>query len=166
MKLGVKAQYAVTAMAYIAQQESGQCVSLSQISENQGISLPYLEQLFAKLRQAELVKSMRGQNGGYYLVKPAEDIRLIYILEAIGENLKATQCEGEIGKGCSISNTGEKQRCLTHDIWEKLSAHIYKFFYDTYLSEVSSETVNPCPAAPQFVFTTETLDQNIETDKS
>ena len=120
MKLTTKGRYAVTAMLDLALHNGDQPVSLAEISERQDISLSYLEQLFAKLRKAGLVVSMRGPGGGYRLGRPSSQISIAEIINAVDENIDVTHCLGN--KDC---HGGEK--CLTHQLWEDLSSRLYEF---------------------------------------
>ena len=147
MKLSTKGRYAVTAMADIAQHASGRPLALAEISNRQGISLAYLEQLFGKLRRAGLVDSMRGPGGGYTLARPADEIAVSQIMAAVEERLQATQCSGEVGNGCGTAGT----RCLTHNLWERLSAHVHLFLQQTTLEDVIATEIAPCPAVPDFI---------------
>ena len=151
MKLSTKGRYAVTALADIALQGEGALVSLGEISTRQDISLPYLEQLFVKLRKAGIVDSVRGPGGGYRLAASADETRISDIMTAVDETLNAMRCEDVTGKGCG----GSKAQCLTHDLWEQLSAHVYVFLNQTTIADVIGNKLNPCPAVPDF---TELLD--------
>jgi Rrf2 family iron-sulfur cluster assembly transcriptional regulator len=146
MKLSTKGRYAVTAMADIARQDHDRPVSLGDISERQGISLAYLEQLFGKLRRAGLVTSMRGPGGGYTLARQASAIAVAEIMAAVDERLQATQCSGAVGEGC----TSDGAQCLTHNLWERLSAHVHVFLQQTSLEDVIATDIQPCPAVPDF----------------
>jgi Rrf2 family iron-sulfur cluster assembly transcriptional regulator len=120
MRLSTKGRYAVTAMMDIALHEKLGPVTLADISQCQGISLSYLEQLFSKLRKQGLVKGVRGPGGGYRLAKSAAQISVADIIQSVDEKLDMTKCGG---KGdCS---SGEK--CLTHQLWFDLSCKLYKF---------------------------------------
>ena len=125
MRLTTKGRFAVTAMLDLALRESGGPVTLAGISERQGISLSYLEQLFGKLRRAELVDSVRGPGGGYTLAKAPIDISVADIITAVDEPVDATQCGGR-------ENCRGNQRCMTHDLWTNLNVTIFD-----YLSKVS-----------------------------
>ena len=125
MRLTTKGRFAVTAMLDLALRESGGPVTLAGISERQGISLSYLEQLFGKLRRAELVDSLRGPGGGYTLAKAPIDISEADIITAVDEPVDATQCGGR-------ENCRGNQRCMTHDLWTNLNVTIFD-----YLSKVS-----------------------------
>jgi len=112
--------------------ESAPIVSLSEIAERQGISLSFLEQLFGKLRRAGLVESLRGVNGGYRLTKNPTDIVLSEIIQAVDEPIKAHGCTPETKQACN----GLSQRCLTHDLWGALEAHIGSFLQAITVSDV------------------------------
>jgi len=147
MKLSTKGRYAVTALADIALHGDDRPVALAEIAERQKISLAYLEQLFGKLRRAGLVVSMRGPGGGYSLSRPASRIAVSQIMVAVEEKLQATQCTGEVGEGCTDDGT----RCLTHNLWESLSAHVHVFLQQTTLEDVIATPMMPCPAVPDFI---------------
>lgn len=131
MKLSSKGRYAVTAMADLASHDEGHPVALNDIAERQQISLAYLEQLFAKLRRGELVKSVRGPGGGYVLGRPAGNIRISDIVFAVDEPLKVTRCEDSSPVGCIGPG-----RCITHDLWEELGRHIHLFLSSVTLGDV------------------------------
>jgi Rrf2 family transcriptional regulator, iron-sulfur cluster assembly transcription factor len=124
MKLTTKGRYAVMAMADLASFGDKKPISLSEISLRQNISLPYLEQLFAKLKSRNLVKSARGSSGGYALVKPASEIKLSNIIFAVNETVKTLKCKKESKRGCTHKNT----KCITHNLWADLEQHINGFF--------------------------------------
>jgi Rrf2 family iron-sulfur cluster assembly transcriptional regulator len=127
MRLSTKGRYAVTAMLDLAIRYEEGPVTLADISETQGISLSYLEQLFARLRKTGLVDSMRGPGGGYRLACPPQDISIAQVINAIGEGIDVTLCGGK--EDCQ-----EGERCLTHALWNRLGAEIYNFLDDITLS--------------------------------
>lgn len=120
MRLTTKGRYAVTAMLDLALNSQSGPVSLADISRRQEISLSYLEQLFAKLRQNGLVASVRGPGGGYKLKSPSEDIHVAQIIDAVNESVDATNCGGE-------GNCQQGEVCLTHYLWTDLSEQIHSF---------------------------------------
>jgi Rrf2 family iron-sulfur cluster assembly transcriptional regulator len=120
MRLTTKGRYAVTAMLDLALRQNQGPISLAEISERQGISLSYLEQLFTRLRRSELVKSTRGPGGGYTLSRPADDIAVAEVITAVDEKVDSTRCGG-------LGNCQDDERCLTHDLWMDLSEQIYQF---------------------------------------
>lgn len=146
MKLSTKGRYAMVALADIALQPQDTLVTLGEISERQDISLPYLEQLFVKLRRAELVSSVRGPGGGYRLARPASDIRVVEILSAVDETVDALKK----GAGASGASSGTRAQSLTNRLWEGLSAHVYVFLHQTRLSDVIKNDLAPCPAVPSL----------------
>ncbi len=145
MKLSTKGRYAVTALADIALQGEGALVSLADVAKRQDISLAYLEQLFVKLRKAGVVDSVRGPGGGYRLAQGAAGTRISDVMAAVDERLNAMGCEGG-GEGCG----GSRAVCLTHNLWEQLSSHVYVFLSQTTLADVVEDRMAPCPAVPDF----------------
>jgi len=132
MKLTTKGRYAVTAMLDLALHYDKGAVTLADIARRQGISLSYLEQLFAKLRRSGLVDSVRGPGGGYNLAMAPSKITVAEIVVAINENIDATRCGGE--KNCHGDET-----CLTHQLWEDLSARIFDFLHSITLADLVSK---------------------------
>lgn len=120
MRLTTKGRFAVTAMVDLALRGEKNPVTLSAISERQKISLSYLEQLFGKLRRSNIVESVRGPGGGYYLAKPAEKITIAEIIVAVDEPLDATKCGGK-------GNCHGEQSCITHDLWMGLNERILDY---------------------------------------
>ena len=132
MKLTSKGRYAVMAMADLAKNNVDEPTSLTEISLRQGISIAYLEQLFLKLRKNNLVQSARGPLGGYVLSKPPGEIKLLSIISAVDEKIKTVKCKKESKKGCN----GKLIKCITHNLWDDLEAHINKFFEDNTLNDI------------------------------
>ncbi|MEJ1992170.1 MAG: Rrf2 family transcriptional regulator [Maritimibacter sp.] len=146
MKLSTKGRYAMVALADLALQPSDTLLSLTDLSKRQNISLPYLEQLFVKLRRAKLVESVRGPGGGYRLAKPPSEIRVADVLEAVDETVSAMHT----GAGASGARSGSKAQSMTNRLWESLSAHVYVFLHQTRLSDVVQNELAPCPAVPSI----------------
>ncbi|MDG1406392.1 MAG: Rrf2 family transcriptional regulator [Octadecabacter sp.] len=146
MKLSTKGRYAMVALADIALQPVGTLISLGELSKRQDVSLPYLEQLFVKLRRAELVESVRGPGGGYRLARPASDIRVVEIMSAVDETVSAMHT----GAGASGGASGSRAQSMANRLWEGLSAHVYVFLHQTRLSDVVSNGLAPCPAVPSL----------------
>ncbi len=144
MKLSTKGRYAVVALADLALQPDGALVNLTEISKRQDISLAYLEQLFVKLRRADLVLSVRGPGGGYRLAHPASEIRVVDILAAVDETVSAMHK----GAGASGGASGSRAQSLSNRLWEGLSAHVYVFLHQARLSDVVGNGLAPCPAVP------------------
>lgn len=147
MKLSTKGRYAVVALADLALAPENELLSLSEISRRQDISLPYLEQLFVKLRRAGLVESVRGPGGGYRLARPASQVRISEILGAVDETVSAMHT----GAGASGGVSGSKAQSLSNRLWEGLSAHVYVFLHQTRLSDVTGNELAPCPAVPALL---------------
>ena len=132
MKLTTKGRYAVMAMADLASFQSDKPVSLNDISLRQNISLSYLEQLFTKLKNGKLVKSVRGPSGGYILDKNPKEIKLSNIIFAVDEKVKTLNCKKDSKKGCNGKNT----KCITHNLWDDLEKHINEFFDNVSLKDL------------------------------
>ena len=120
MRLTTKGRYAVTAMLDLALHQGHGPITLADIAERQGISLSYLEQLFARLRKRTLVASVRGPGGGYSLGRDASQIFVAEVITAVDESVDTTRCGG-------AHNCQNNQRCLTHDLWHDLSKRIYEY---------------------------------------
>jgi len=129
MKLTTKGRYAVTAMLDLAIYGDQRPVALADIARRQDISLSYLEQLFAKLRNQGLVTSTRGPGGGYELSRDPQTIAVAEIIGAVDEGVHATLCSGQFD--CS-----EHRHCLAHDLWASLSNRIHSFFENISLGEL------------------------------
>ena len=128
MRLSTKGRYAVTAMMDLAMREDGQPVSLAEISQTQGISNSYLEQLFRKLSQHDLVYGTRGPRGGYRLKRPANEINVAEIILAVDEKIDSRNCEGR-------GDCQNGKPCLTHELWEELSHRLHNFLSTITLGE-------------------------------
>jgi Rrf2 family iron-sulfur cluster assembly transcriptional regulator len=146
MKLSTKGRYGMVALADLALLNRSELASLSDISRRQDISLPYLEQLFVKLRRSGLVVSVRGPNGGYRLARPATEIRIVDILKALDETMDALYK----GAGASGGVSGSRAQSVTNRLWEVMSAQVYVFLHQTRLSDVVENTLSPCPAVPNL----------------
>lgn len=129
MRLTTKGRFAVTAMLDLALYEVDKPVTLAGISERQGISLSYLEQLFSRLRRNGLVKSVRGPGGGYRIAKPHTEISVSDIITAVDELIDATQCGGE-------ENCHDERRCMTHDLWASLNSKILEYLSGVSLADL------------------------------
>ena len=120
MRLTTKGRYAVTAMLDVALHAGVAPVSLADISDRQGISQPYLEQLFARLKRVGLVASVRGPGGGYRLRREPESVSVADVIGAVGEGVDATRCGG-------AGDCQDGEVCLTHELWADLSMQIHLF---------------------------------------
>ena len=135
MKLTTKGRYAVMAMADIALNENLGPISLKEISIRQNISLPYLEQIFIKLKSKKLVRSSRGATGGYILERPASEIKLSNIIFAVDEEVRMLNCKKQSKKGC----TNKNHKCITHNLWDQLDQHINGFFEKVRLQDLAKQ---------------------------
>ena len=138
MKLSSKGRYAVMALADLAKFDPNEPVSLRDISLRQGISLLYLEQLFLKLKKNKIVKSVRGNKGGYVLNKNESDIKISEVFFAVEEKIKTIGCEKHSKKGCN----GKSVKCITHNLWDELEVYINNFFQQRSLSDLINKTEN------------------------
>ena len=129
MRLTTKGRFAVTAMLDLALNATDGPVTLAGISARQKISLSYLEQLFGKLRRRELVESVRGPGGGYNLGRVPETVAVADIIVAVDEPIDATQCGGR-------ENCHDDRRCMTHELWAGLNAHIFSYLRSVTLAEL------------------------------
>ncbi len=120
------------ALVDLARFDSINPVSLRDISLRQGISIDYLEQIFLKLKRNNIVKSIRGTQGGYILSKNPNDIKLTNIFYAVDEKVKTVQCKKDSKKGCN----GKATKCITHDLWDELETHINSFFENKSLEDL------------------------------
>lgn len=131
MRLTTRGRYAVTAMLDLALRGPQKPISLADISQRQEISLSYLEQLFAKLRQNSLVTSVRGPGGGYRLSRAGSEISVAEIIDAVNESVDATSCAGK-------GNCQGGDVCLTHHLWDQLSEQIHGFLSNITLAELTA----------------------------
>lgn len=129
MRLTTKGRFAVTAMLDLALQDEAKPVTLAGISERQGISLSYLEQLFSRLRRNGLVKSVRGPGGGYRVARNPREISVSEIIAAVDELIDATQCGGK-------ENCHDDRRCMTHDLWSSLNNKILEYLSGVSLADL------------------------------
>ena len=131
MELNTRGRYAVMAMADLTKHGGDRAIALPEIAERQQLSEAYLGQIFAQLRQAGLVESLRGRGGGYQLARPASEIMVADVMFAVDEQTRMTRC----AVGSNIGCVGE-ERCLTHGLWAALSRHIQGFLSDVSLADV------------------------------
>ena len=129
MRLTTKGRFAVTAMIDLAMHSTDGPVTLAGVSDRQRISLSYLEQLFGKLRRRGLVESVRGPGGGYTLARAQDRVSIADIIRAVAEPIDATQCGGK-------QNCLDDHRCMTHELWANLNAHIYSYLSSVTLAQM------------------------------
>jgi len=134
MILGTKSRYAVMAMVELAGRESQRPVTLYELAESQEITLPYLEQIFSKLKQGGLVKSVRGPGGGYILARAPGKTLISDIVQAVEEPFKITRCDKKKkgDEGCMSNHA----HCLTHELWGGLEKQIFDYLQSVSLADV------------------------------
>ena len=147
MKLSTKGRYALIAMAYIARKDFRSKISVAEISSNLGISQTYLEQLFMKLRKANLVRSVRGASGGFSLNLHPKNIRINDIMEAVDENFAAVSNENRFETKI-LPKPFELD--LTEKFWEQFSSQVYLFLHNISLEDVATDSMEPCQAVSSF----------------
>ena len=147
MKLSTKGRYALIAMAYIARKDFRSKISVAEISNNLGISQTYLEQLFMKLRKANLVRSVRGASGGFSLNIHPKNIRINDIMKAVDENFAAVSNENRF-ESKILPKPFELD--LTEKFWEQFSSQVYLFLHNISLEDVASDSMEPCQAVSSF----------------
>ena len=140
MRLTTKGRYAVMAMADLALFKDKGPTSLTDVSLRQNISLAYLEQIFIKLKNKNLVKSVRGPKGGYVLETSPENIKISNIISAVDEEVKTLNCKKESKRGCN----NKSSKCITHNLWDQLDQHINNFFERVKLQDLvkKNQTLN------------------------
>ena len=138
MKLTTRGRYAVMAMADLALFKDKGPTSLTDISLRQNISLAYLEQIFIKLKNKNLVRSVRGAKGGYVLQNSPDEIKISNIISAVDEEVKMLNCKKESKKGCNNKST----KCITHNLWDQLDQHINNFFEKVKLQDLVRKNQN------------------------
>ncbi len=131
MQLTTKTRYAVSSLAYMAEQiaKKPRRVTLQEISNSQNIPLSYLEQIFNKLRQAKIVTGFKGWDGGYVFNKEPSDVKVIDVLNAVSETIEARSCKGNASDRCQIN-------CKTHKLWEKTNNIILEFLSGVSMKDV------------------------------
>ena len=142
MRLTTKGRFAVTAMIDLAMRDGSGPVTLAEISQRQKISLSYLEQLFGKLRRRALVDSVRGPGGGYCLARDMAQVAVSDIILAVDEPIDATQCGGK-------ENCRDDEKCITHDLWANLNAHIFDYLGSVTLKQLVDEQNAKQPGVAQ-----------------
>ena len=141
MKLTTKGRFAVMAMLDLAERQTAGPVTLAAISERQHISLSYLEQLFGKLRRANLVQSTRGPGGGYTLPERALSVSVADIIAAVDEPIDSTQCAG-------MANCRSGHVCATHELWTELNQVIVDFLSTQTLEKMLQKKQNVAALQP------------------
>ena len=147
MRLSTKGKYALIAMAFIARKDFNSKVSVAEVSTNLGISQTYLEQLFMKLRKANLVRASRGASGGFTLNYHPKNIRIHDIMEAVDENFAVVSNENRFHPKISPEPF---EQILAEKFWEQFSSQVYLFLHNISLEDVASDSMEPCQAVSSF----------------
>ena len=134
MRLSTKGQYAVRAMVSLVCHSNGRPTTLKDISDSEGISLPYLEQLFVKLRKGNIVKSVRGPGGGYVLARPASEIKVGEVITVVEESLNPVACLDQDPALCTRTN-----KCVTQRVWKGLGEKMKEFLDSITIEDLSRE---------------------------
>ena len=135
MKLSTTARYSLRALSDLCSSEDYEPVSVSGIASRQNISVSYLEQLFAKLRRGGILENVRGSQGGYVLARPADEITIAEILQAIGEPFIFGSCQTE--KGCENAVT-----CPTFNLWRRVKGSVDEILRTTTLEDIVDEKIS------------------------
>lgn len=135
MRMSTKAQYAVRALVSLNMKSDGSPVPIKNVSEDEDISLNYLEQLFVKLRRGGIVKSIRGPGGGYILTRPPAEIRIDQIVETVEEPIMPLSCMNKDGS-CS-----RDIECATQYVWHGLGLQIKTYLASITLEELTQKSV-------------------------
>ncbi|WP_017442813.1 Fe-S cluster assembly transcription factor [Rickettsia gravesii] len=138
MMLTTKGRYAVMAILEMASKSSAEPVTLNEMSVKQNISLNYLEQIFSKLKKADLVKAIRGSKGGYILIGNLEEIKISNIMDAVNENFIMTTCYKKSVKTC----VPDTIKCNSHKLWQGLGKHIRDYFENISIKDVLNSNLN------------------------
>jgi Rrf2 family transcriptional regulator, cysteine metabolism repressor len=138
MLFSTKAEYGVRLLVELGRQPDSSPVSLSAVAEAERLPLSYLEHLVAKLRKAGLVISTRGAHGGYSLAKPAEEITLDVVVEALEGQIAPMECFHVAPEGkvlCSHESDGD-HACATKLLWTRVQGGVTKALAGTTLAEL------------------------------
>lgn len=134
MKISTKVRYGIKALKYIVEEsEKGKLVRIKEISEAEGISIQYLEQILYKLKNENIIEGKRGPSGGYKLIKPATEVTLHDLYRILDDEEKVIDCnEPEVGKSSCTDEGCQPTTC----IWGKLDAAMTKIMQETTLEEL------------------------------
>jgi len=138
MLFSTKAEYGIRLMVALGAREGAAPVPLASLAESATLPLSYLEHLVAKLREADLVTSQRGAHGGYRLARPAAEIRMLEVVEALEGAIAPMECFRADNEGkvlCSHETDGD-QACSTKLLWTRVQAGITRALTGTTLAEL------------------------------
>jgi Rrf2 family cysteine metabolism transcriptional repressor len=138
MLFSTKAEYGVRLMVELGRQPGSEPVALSAVAEAERLPLSYLEHLVAKLRHAGLVRSTRGAHGGYQLARPADEITMDEVVEALEGQIAPMECFYETPEGkvlCSHETDGDRA-CATKLLWTRVQGGVNKALSGTSLADL------------------------------
>src|SRR5436190_12051566 len=138
MMFSTKAEYGVRVLVELARRGGTSPVPLTEIAEANGLPLAYLEHLVARLRKAELVESRRGARGGYLLARPADEITMAEVVEALEGSIAPIECITADPDGSVVCSreTDPDHACPTKLLWTRVRFSIVRTLQDTTLSEL------------------------------
>jgi Rrf2 family protein len=138
MLFSTKAEYGVRLMVELCRQPDGKPVSLAAIAESENLPLSYMEHLVAKLRNADLVDSQRGAHGGYTLARPAADIDMLEVVQALEDTIAPMECFHDTPEGrvsCSHQDDAD-HACATKLLWTRVQGGVNKALSGTTVAEL------------------------------
>jgi Rrf2 family protein len=158
MMFSTKAEYGVRVMVALARRagaaEEGldPVVPLAEIAEHDGLPLAYLEHLVARLRKAGLVDSRRGSRGGYLLARPATEITMAEVVEALEGSIAPIECislgaDGSVKCSREMTGTHPPHVCPTKLLWARVRGSIVSTLRETTLADLVASAA-PVPFAP------------------
>jgi Rrf2 family protein len=134
MNISTKGRYALRALTHLAVAYTGKNdipVSIKEISKKENISSRYLENIFVNLRKAGIVKSTKGEKGGFKLTGPPDKISVYDVLEAVERGTSATKCAAD------LNFCGNAKKCGVRNVWVRLDKVVGDFLRKTTLEEVT-----------------------------
>ncbi len=111
-------------------------VPIKNIASRQNLSIYYLEQLFSLLKKSNIVKSIKGPGGGYIFEIQPENLRLIDILKAVGENVEIAKCTLENKASCKEIS---QAKCNSHDLWANMTAYLRQYLQSTTIQDAANK---------------------------
>jgi Rrf2 family transcriptional regulator, cysteine metabolism repressor len=154
MMFSTKAEYGVRVMVELARRAGGEPIPLAEIAAHDGLPLAYLEHLVARLRKAGLVESRRGSRGGYLLARPASEITMAEVVEALEGSIAPIECISQASDGSIVCSreSGPDHVCPTKRLWTRVRFSIVSTLRETTLSDLLSSPTLPAeeamPAGP------------------
>jgi Rrf2 family protein len=151
MMFSTKAEYGVRVMVELARRAGEEPIPLAEIAADGGLPLAYLEHLVARLRKAGLVDSRRGSHGGYMLARPAREITMAEVVEALEGSIAPIECISEAADGSIVCarESGANHVCPTKLLWTRVRFSIVSTLRETSLADLLvGEGGRPMPTGP------------------